>query len=320
MAMNPSTNVQSASIAFRAYATDLFAGTGQRALFRTFSEVFPAGTEYTQQLNVLEALPVIRKWVASREFPDAQFATVSATPEPYEKSFSENVEIANRSSGDALMARLTRWLGNPDRDFDKIVTEYMLSNPTGYDGVALFASNHPRGPAGATTQSNTSTTALSGPQHRAAMVVGSTLRDETGESFEIQYDALMVGPALAALAREITGSTRRFALNAAGAEATASVVAATTAPNFGDLTVYDGGEVMVVVNPRFVGTYANYYLYVDSTKGAKPIAVFQGETSVTERTSPDSEPVFTRNVYEWGVKHVLTLLPGAWQTAYLGIV
>lgn len=318
MAVSPPSTVVATSIAFRAYAQDLFAGVGQSALFRMLADVLPDGGDYTQQHNILEAMPVIREWVGSRQFPDALLSTVTGIPKTYEKSFKEDRKRADKSSGEVLLQRLTKWLGNPENDLDKIITEYLLSNPIGYDGVALFATNHPRGPADAPTQGNFTTSALSGPQHRAALVAGSSLRDENGEPFNVQYNVLMVGPALAPLARELTGSTRRFALNATGVEAAASVVAATTAPNFGDRQIFDGGDLTVVVNPRFVGAFAQRYLYLDTTKGVMPVAAYRGETQVDERIDPQGDNVFERDEYEWGVRHDLTLLPGAWQVAYLG--
>lgn len=316
--MSPSTAVAAASIAIRAYMTELFAKSGSRALYKFFADMMPAGTELTQSIMVLEALPVMRKWVGSRHFPDAMFRKLDASVDTYEKSFKEKRKVINSLAGEVLMAALQRWAGSPDRDLDKILTDFLFTNPTCYDGGSLFATNHPGGPSDSPTQGNYSTTALSGPQHRAVLTAGSSLRDENGEPLEVQYRILMVGPKLAPLARALTGSQRQISINNTGAEATSGVVATSTSPVF-DMQVFDGGEILVVVNPRFVGTaHENKYLYLDPSMGVYPVVAFPGEVQVDTITEPTSEIVFMHDEYAFGVRLDITLLAGAWHTAFLG--
>lgn len=321
MAVSSPNAFQSTSIAFKAYADDVFGHEGRRAPQFGMFCALDSTDRFTVEHDVLEALPVVREWIGSRQEPDAQFATVRGIARTWEKTFSEDRKRALSGAADGqLLRRLMMWLGSPDMDLDKIATDFLVSNPTGYDGVSLFSSSHPRGPGGG-TQSNTSATALSGAQHRSVMVSGSSFGDVYGEPFGIQYDTLMVGPALAPLARELTGSTRYAAINASGAEATSAVVAAAEVPSANRLTIYTGGELNVVVNPRFIGTsLANKYLYLDTSKQARPIVAYryQGGSRVVERTQDTDQSRWSQDRYEWAAEHDLVLVPGAWQVAFYG--
>lgn len=318
MAVSPQHSFQATAIAFRAIADEVFDPSrrpvGPYSLFTEVGDV----DAYVNEFDVLESMPVVREFLGAREFHDVVFAYVRATPKTFEKSFSEDRKRAI-SDPAGLLRRLTSWLGSAEQDFDKIVHDFLFTNPTGYDGVSLFSTSHPRGPNGG-TQSNRSTTALSGAQLRAVSAAMASLRDANGEPFGIQPDTIIVGPNLAALAREITGSTRFAAINASGVEATSSVVAAATVPNANGLRVYDGGEMAVVVDPRFVGSWADRYLLLDTTRGAKPIMAmrFRGGSRVVERVTDTDESRWAYDRYEWAVEHDVVLAPGAWQVAHLG--
>jgi phage major head subunit gpT-like protein len=321
MGVSQSNAFQSTSIAFKAYADDVFSHDGRRAPQFSMFTALDSTDRYAVEHDVMEALPVVREWVGTRQEPDVIFATVRGVARTWEKTFSEDRKRALSGAADGqLLRRLMSWLGSPDMDLDKIATDYLVSNPTGYDGVAVFSASHPRGPGGG-TQSNTSATALSGAQHRSVITSGSGFGDVYGEPFGIQYDTLMVGPALAPLARELTGSTRFAAISASGVEATSGVVAAAEVPSANRLQVFTGGEMNVVVNPRFIGSsLANKYLYLDTSKSARPIVAyrFQGGSRVVERMQDTDQSRWAADRYEWAAEHDLVLVPGAWQVAFFG--
>ena len=314
------TAYQATDIAYQAIAEEFFNRSRQVAHFDAFCK---RGT--TDSLinvkDVIESMSQLREWISEKEYSDARYSNVVTRVKSYEKSFRENrltVEAGLRDG--SLAARIAQNFGALlDDDLDVIATNYMLSNPTGYDGVALFSASHPRGPGGA-TQSNTSATAFSGAQHNAIMVAMASLRDVNGRSWKIQPSTLMVGPSLAKLAREVTESKMRVAaISATGVEATAAVVAATSIDNYAGRQIYEGGDVRVLVNPAFVGTFANKYLYVSSTGDARATSldIYRKPRAVAQTQLAD-EARFSRDEYRYSLEVDLCLSPGAWQSAYFG--
>ena len=308
----------------RQVAEDVFDMSMRRpAVYDVFTSTDQMGNDLMVEHQVIEALQPIRKWVGERQFKDVVFAVVRGYKETYEKSTEIDRKRAQSMTGQQLVARVTKWLGSPEVDLDKIVHDVAFlgnAGPTGYDGVSLWNASHPRGASGA-VQSNTSATAWSAAQHEAVVLAGAALTDVYGENLGIQYDTIVVGPALARQLRDFLNAQARVqALSATGVEATAAVVAATTGPSAKGLTVYDGNGYTLVIDPRFAigSSLANKYLYLDTSKGVKPIALYLGETDLTARTEPTTDNVFLRDFYQWGIRHDLAILAGAWQVAFFG--
>lgn len=311
---------QGTQIAFQAVAEEFFNRSRQQGYFDPFCKRGTTDSVINTK-DVIESMPTLRKWVGEKEYRDSRYSSVTTRVEPYEKSFEEKRLVIEQGLRDGtLTQRIQQNFGAlMDADLDLIATEYLLSNPTCYDGTALFNASHPRGPSGA-TQSNYSTTALSGTQHNAVLVAMASLRDINGVSWRIQPKILMVGPALASTAREVTGSLMRYAaINAAGAEATASVVAASSVDNFRGLDVFTGGTIDVVVNPNFVGTHAAKYLYLSAAGDARPMSldIYKRPRAVS-LTRMEDAPRFNNDVFRYSLEVDLCLSPGAWQSAYLG--
>lgn len=310
----------------RMIAEDVFDMSMRRpAVFDVFASTDTLGDELMIEHQVIEALQPIRKWVGERQFKDVIFAVVRGYKETYEKSFEIDRKRAKSMTGQQIVARVSSWLGKPEVDFDKIVHDLAFiggTGPTGYDGVSLWNASHPRGAAGA-VQSNISTTAWSIAQHEAVVLAGAALTDVYGENLGIQYDTIVVGPALARQLRDFLNAQARVqALSAAGVEATASVVAATTGPSAKGLTIYDGNGYTLVIDPRFAvgSSLANKYLYLDSSKGVKPVAFYRGETDLTALTDPTDANMFNRDFMQWGIRHDIAVMAGAWQVAFYGNV
>lgn len=316
-------SIELANRAVTQIAEDIFDPTNRRpAVYDEFCASDTVGGEMMIEHQVLEALAPIRKWVGERQFRDVVFAIVRGYKETYEKSHEIDRKRARTLTGEQLQTRLVRWLGSPEIDLDKIVHDVTFlggTGPTCYDGVALFSASHPRGKDNA-VQSNTSATAWSVAQHEAVMLAGAALTDAYGENIGIGYDTIVVGAKLARQLRDFLKPDRVQALSAAGVEATASVVAATTGPSAKGLTVYEGGAMRLIIDPRFsIGsTLESKYLYLDTSKGVKPMHLYRGESFLTSRTAPETDNAFYRDVLQWGVTHDIIMVPGAWQVAFFG--
>lgn len=310
-----------ASTTFHAVFDEIFEN-GTPGLYPLFTEVIGTSSK-VNELDLLETMPVIREWIGSKEFQSIRASRLSATVKKYEKSFEiDRLDLQADRTG--LIGRRIRAFMSQDggRIYDKIATDALLANPAGYDGVAVFATTHPRGPAG--NQANTSTTALSFSQHEAVMVAGMGLRDQNGEPLGIAYDTLMVGPKLARLAQEITQSTERvLGVDASGAYDSGTRVAAASVPNaFGPgVDIYGGGSMRLVVNPRLVGAYDDHYYYFDTSKAARPLIMFEfRRPEAIDQMQMDSEARFLLDKYRASVECDVVVTAGAWQTAYGGIV
>lgn len=266
----------------------------------------------TNTINVLESSMVPRKWIGEKEYTDFYASSLSCTVESYEASFkirrlnltSDNLGMIGRGI-DAL-------LSDGGQLYDKVLHDVLVSNPTGYDGVALFSTSHPRGPSGG-NQSNITTTALSFANHKAIMTAGASLRTSRSEPMGIGYTHLVVGPKNEFLAREICQANTRLQLaTAAGAlDPAASGVAAASIPN-----VY-AGSLTVVVDPRLVGDYDDYCYYIDASKSSKLIEAFElrAPMAVTA-TEWTSSARMSHDEYLMSVEFDLGACAGAWQVGH----
>jgi phage major head subunit gpT-like protein len=292
--------------------------------YDVFTEVVPTDSE-ENEIDVIGAMPEIEEWVGPKSFKAMRAYRATATLKSYQKSlrlpFKKVRYDRNGFTGRAI-GRFLGPAGEAGAIYDKICTDALIANGTGYDEVAIFSSSHPHGPAGA-TQSNTSTTALSFAQHEAVMVAGASLRDEYSRPFGIGYNVLMVGPKLAKLGMEITGSKERLiAVDNTGAE-TGTRVAAGTIPNVWGPGMFalSGGSMLLIINYRLVGTYDDYYYYFDTTRGAKPIILYEGRKPEShEQTEMSDEGRFLHNELRWSVECDVVGAPGDWHVAYAGIV
>jgi phage major head subunit gpT-like protein len=310
--------LDAANISARAVFDEIFMGQGTR-LFEVFSDPIPTDVK-VNEIDILETMPIIRKWVGAKEFAGIRASYLRAVIEAWERSIEiDRLDFTADKMG-MIAKRLSAFAGATAKDYDKICTDALIANAVGYDGVATFSTAHPRGPSGA-TQGNTTTSAFDATTLEAALVAGASLRDQNGESLGVSYDTLMVGPKLAKLARELTQSLERvIAVNASGAESGTRVAATTIANKLG-IEVYGGGMLTVVINPRLVGTYDDYWYLQDTKLGPKPIHLFEfRKPELIEQTDMGDEARFNLDKLRWSIEADVVAAPGAWQTAYAGIL
>lgn len=313
--------IDAANTSFRAMFEKF--GTAEPGVWDRYTEVVQTDSEINT-FDFITAFPQVEKWVGPKTYAMLRAYAWTGRLEPYAK----NLEL------DFMKVRYDKMgmVGGAQKKFltttsiyDKVVTDELISNagagPLGYDGVALFSTSHPHAPGGG-VQSNTSTTVLSYAQHEAVLVAGSELTDETAEPLQVSYDAIMVGPFQARLAREITGSkTRVVPIDNTGKEASTGVVAAGQVDNYMANDIYTGGSIDVIVNPRLIGTRRKYYYYFDTKKGVKPILLLEGrKPEAIAQTAMESEVRFNKNKLRWSVEADLAPMGGLWQVAFAGIV
>ena len=285
--------------------------------FEIFTAVIPTSVK-TNEVDLLGAMPVVRQWKGEKEMASMRAYQHSATLVPYEASFRLDF-MDLRYDGTGLLGRRVNAFfssrGSGGMFYDKLATDKLLENPVGYDGVAIFSASHPHGPDGS-TQSNVTASAFSAANHAAIMEAGQTRRFENGEPMHIAFDTLMVGPSNEDEAKQVTQSDERIVtVDATGAEATSSVVAAATIPN-----VYGGGDVTLIVNPRLTGAHAAKYFYFDSAGGVKPIVCYEGRTPEPhDQTEMDGEGRFMKNELRFSLEADQAYTAGMWQGSHAGL-
>lgn len=317
MPIQNQSTIDVASTTFNAVFDEVFAAQPPGP-WSLYTEVVQTQSKINE-LDVLETMPVVREWIGPKVFQSIRASSLSATVKKYEKSFAiDRLDLQADRTG-MIGRRIRMFVGDSGQIYDKICLETLVSasgaGPTCYDGKAVFATDHPR--SAGTTWSNKSSTAFSFIQHDAIMQAGAALRDDNNEPLRISYDTLIVGPKLFKLASEVTQSTERIIpIAATGAEAAASVVAGSTIPN-----VYGGGQMTLVVDPRLTGTYDDYYYYLDTKRGPKPLMMFEFRSpEAVEQMGMDSEGRFNHDLFKMSVEADFVVTAGSPHVAYAGVL
>lgn len=267
------------------------------------------------EVDFLGAMPTLRKWVGKRARQSQRAYNHTYKLETYESTFALKRKKVRYDRIGAIGRRIDAFMRRNRYWKEKILFDELVTNPTCYDGVALYSAAHPHGPDGA-NQSNTTSSALGVSTLDAALVAGASLRDERGESLGISYDLMVVGPAQGKKARELTGSTRLMTFAADGSvDGTASQIGGVAIPNF-----WIGGSLNVLVWPRLVGSYVNYWLLFDTTIGAPAMLLYEGRAvEPLERTEMTDERRWENDEYEWALESDHAAVAGAWQSTYGGL-
>lgn len=300
-----------ANTAFRAKFDEIFAMRPPGAWER-YTEIIDTEV-IVNEVDVLETMPVVRQWLGAKIFQSILASNFTVSMLRYERSFAmDRLKLSGDKLG-VIGRRISMMMSDAGQIYDNICFAALIANAVGYDGVAVYASTHPRGPAGA-TQSNITATALSFAQHDTIMAAGASLRDNNSEPVRVAYDTLIVGPSNKKLGMEITQSKERIVtVTASGATDQASgVVAGATIPN-----IYGGGEMELVVDPRLVGTYSAKCIYVDSKIGPKPLILYvMRAPEPIEQTEMTADGRFLHDQLRYSVEADLVPAPGAWQSSY----
>ena len=144
----------------------------------------------------------------------------------------------------------------------------------------------------------------------------TSLRDANGEPLRISPDTLVVGPKNLKMGKEITQSTERVISVAADGLEAGTRIAAAAAPN-----VFAGGDMTLVHDPRLVGDYDDYYYYLDTTRGPKPVICYVlRDPEGIAQTEMTDEGRFLNDVLRFSVEADFVCAPGDWHVAYAGIL
>ena len=196
---------------------------------------------------------------------------------------------------------------------------------TCYDGQYFFDTDHSEGDSG--TQVNKTSNSLSDSSLEAADAAMRDYVDDKGVPLEIVPDTLVVGPALARRAWDLTQS--QVVVHNAGDGTAGS--GATAYTNFSN---YFGGRYRVIVNPYLRnGTFwmadsagqpiqvtytAKYnWFLLDTSREIKPIVIQNREdVPITLETDMDQPTAKIKELYQFTARGRYAQAYGLWQTAY----
>lgn len=275
---------------------------------KTFCEEIPV-KGLTLEAPFLGDTAPVRQWVGSKFYQAMRSFKSSYPVLPYERSLRiEAIKLRQDQSG-AIGRRVAAWVASTVTYFEKPIFDLLLSNPTGFDGVALVSTSHPFAPAGG-TQSNKTANALSHSEYRAGIKAMAGWLAENSEPLEMSASVLIVGPDQEDIALEVTGATKPTNVTNAGAiDGTSNVVSNTTIGN-----VYEG-RTTVIVSPRMT---TGKWVIMDLTKpGLRPIVM--GLARAPEPIVVDDPRAYQRfENDDWvaSIEADFALGAGLWPTIY----
>jgi len=234
-----------------------------------------------------------------------------------DKIYKANIAIWRKSLEDdqygILMKRARELASEAVRHWNQLA--YLaLANGFGatcYDGNAFFSASHSEGASG--TQSNLTSSSLNDAALQKAESVMRSYVDDKGVPLEIEPDTLVVGPALARMAFDLTNSA------VVVSRSTDSPTATVPFEN------YFQGNYKVIVSPYLInGTFngvsyssAYNWFLLDTKRGVKPIVIqSRQDVPITLETDMDQPSAKIKERFNVTVRGRYAQGYGLWQTAF----
>ena len=303
------TNLADANATFVSDAGKIFGQVDTNGLWEQMTNQVPTDGQ-SMELVLTDDLSTVNLWTAgeSKRYQGSRAYKVRYEMETYDASKTLSRKEVDYDKSGSVSMQLTQFLERNRSFLNKVVMDKFLTQPVGYDGVALISASHPNGVAGA-TQSNLTASALSHTTYNAGIAAMQLLQKENEEYFDFRPTALVVPPGLERTAKEIAVSESRvFPFDNTGVEAAVAVVGAVTIPN-----VMSG--LQVFVDKRM--TAGDWIMLDLSAPGIRPwyASIPRGPEAITA-TDMDSSPRMDLDMYAWSIEADVIQGPGHWQCIY----
>ncbi len=270
------------------------------------------------EVDSLGAIPAVREIAGTRPWGNLR-AYVNRVPvKKYgpDGLFFKMIDIDNDPAG-LIASKLKQYLNGAADWIEAPLWSAFFANPTSIDGVALFSASHVNGAAGA-TWSNTTSSALSPSTFFTGVSAMASLVYESNEPAGYYPDVLMVGPNNEKMARDLCGPDRVVPIAATGLEAYSSALAPATKSN------WMADRMKVVINPRMIGTYDDYWYLIDSKRasaGASPMFIGDAKPmAAIAVTDPSSEAMVQRSEVQFYAEAYAGIMGGVPYSIYGGLV
>ena len=261
--------LEAARTAFLTLGSEAFSGDKQ-TVSTLFSRKVPCPGTFLE-IDSLGVVPAVSEITGSRQYSGLRAYVNRARVKRYGPAalLMPVLDIMQKTP-EAIGQALAEYMGIAANFDEKPIQDFLITNPVGIDGVALVHDSHPFAFSG--TWDNKTTNALTPDEFKIGIAAMQGLLLENGVPAGYSPRVLMVGPPNRKLGMDLCGNAMRVVpVNASGAEAYASAIAATAIPN-----TWMAGEIQCVVNPWWIGAYATNWLLIDNSRPANA-AVIVGE-------------------------------------------
>lgn len=315
------TNIENFDNALTAY-TNMFSQMfqGNPELGQNYAKYCFVDSKKTKnyEIDFLEGFPMGRKWNGKKVIKPLRANKIRFASNPYEASVQ--VSLTDMKLAPELVASQVYSFISSQINFinHKVVSEVLtqLDTITGYDGVAVASTSHPR-LNGLSNQSNTSTTSFSLSAYKAASQAMRGWTDAAGRPLGVQPAILVVGPDLFYKAQEVLNA-KVFVrgINASNVVDGATAVAAGAMDNV--VSSIDG--VQIVLEPLLKdGTHDyNWFLFGKSSAAPSQSAIVVNLASAPEPKTSESQWM-DNAVQNFGIEAHLSLGCSIWQLVYAGL-
>jgi phage major head subunit gpT-like protein len=222
--------------------------------------VVPSGT-LIENYPMMAFLDTIKKWVGPRQLGTLLAKNLAVTNENYEATIGIP---ANAIEDDqvGIYGEIAEGKGRQCRAlWIQLAIAALVGNGKWLDGSDFFLTTRKFNKS---TINNKTTGALSAANYATAYTAMMSYQAHDGEPLEIVPDLLVVGPSNMETAKKIVDIPAELT---SGATGESTYVNWTSAPN----PWYKTAEL--IVHPRLVGDYANYWFLMSTTGVVKPILV-----------------------------------------------
>lgn len=248
----------------------------------------------------MEALGGWSEWNGARQFKDIASQQFEVVNKDYEMSIKmPRNQLEDDQIGmylDIVPNMVAGWF----KKQQALIMNVLTTNPTAYDGVALFKTDRTYG---SSTINNTTTNALTATTFNTAYVAMQSYTDHAGEPLAVKPDTLVVGPSLAKTASDILGNM----YISDGATSSVQI------QNY-----YNSLGVRLVVSPYLIGSYVNYWFLADTTDIVKGVLL-----QIRETPSPllsSMQEVARTKTIDYMADGRMAAAPGAPHKIYGGLV
>lgn len=300
---------------YQAKYDELYGHGTMPGLYQQYTEVIPTSAR-EMSLHWLTNHPRMRKWQGARQHQQLRSYQQTLTFDTWEMTLQlSRTDVEYDTTGAVARAISTTLEGGKNTYDEQAHTEFESNSgagPTGFDGVALFSTAHPHGPASASTQSNLgSGTNLSHSTLVTAEQTGALLLHENGQPAGVKYNMIRVGPKQKRRVQELISADRVVVIDNDGnmsAPGTDDVVGGATRSSVWQ------GDMTLVVDERRTNFYTDL---LDTSSSARPMVIQQNKfPEAILRIDDTDEARWQRDLYEWALEADFGIHAGHWLSAY----
>jgi|GEM_PF-2115055 len=284
---------------------EMFTGGYQSPSFGVIAEVVPGLNAQTLENNIVGPVALLREWTGMKQFKMVRAYKNSADTKAYEASMSFRRRDLIGAGGDLILKRLGDLAVANRGGMERLASAYRDTNPTGYDGVALYSASHPHATESGGTQSNLTALDLSASALDQAMYTASLLTLENGDPADVSIDCIEVGPKLLKRALELAEADQRVA----SFDQDGKIDSGWRVGGAAVVNVFQG-RLKVIENKRLTGY--TWYTH-DGSKSAKSVIVGVNRPfELIKNWDMDSHARFMNDELQTSIEGDLILLAGDW--------